>query len=79
MSASKPEIILTDEFKDALTLLESQPPVKPLIFITGRAGTGKTTLLRYFARHSAQNTVVLATTGLAAINVRGQTVHSFFT
>lgn len=78
MSASKPEIILTDEFKDALTLLESQPPVKPLIFITGRAGTGKTTLLRYFARHSAQNTVVLATTGLAAINVRGQTVHSFF-
>ena len=78
MSAGKSDIILTDEFKDALALLESNPPVKPLIFITGRAGTGKTTLLRYFAQHSAQNTVVLATTGLAAINVRGQTVHSFF-
>ena len=78
MSAGKSDIILTDEFKDALALLESNPPVKPLIFITGRAGTGKTTLLRYFAQHSAQNTIVLATTGLAAINVRGQTVHSFF-
>ncbi len=70
--------IFTDEFKDALALLESKPAVQPLIFITGRAGTGKTTLLKYFAEHTAQNTVVLATTGLAAINVRGQTIHSFF-
>lgn len=72
------DIILTDEFKDALRLLESKPVIKPLIFITGRAGTGKTTLLKYFAQHTAQNAVVLATTGLAAINVHGQTVHSFF-
>ncbi len=71
-------IILTDEFKDALDLLESRRPITPLIFITGRAGTGKTTLLHYFVEHTGQNTVVLATTGLAAINVRGQTVHSFF-
>ncbi len=71
-------IILTDEFKDALTLLESKPAFKPLIFITGRAGTGKTTLLKYFAQHTAQNVVVLATTGISAINVHGQTVHSFF-
>lgn len=70
--------ILTDEFKDALALLEAKPAVQPLIFITGRAGTGKTTLLNYFAQHTAQNVVVLATTGLAAINVHGQTVHSFF-
>ncbi len=70
--------ILTDEFKDALALLESKPAIRPLIFITGRAGTGKTTLLKYFAQHTAQNIVVLATTGLAAINVHGQTVHSFF-
>ena len=75
MSAS---ILLTNEFKDALALLESKPVIKPLIFITGRAGTGKTTLLKYFAQHTAQNVVVLATTGLAAINVHGQTVHSFF-
>ncbi len=71
-------VILTDEFKEALSLLEAKLPSCPLIFITGRAGTGKTTLLRYFATHTAQNTVVLATTGLAAINVHGQTVHSFF-
>lgn len=72
------DIILTDEFKDALSLLESKPAIKPLIFVTGRAGTGKTTLLKYFADNTAQNVVVLATTGLAAINVHGQTVHSFF-
>jgi len=71
-------IILTDEFKDALRLLESTPAIKPLIFITGRAGTGKTTLLKYFIQHSTHSAVVLATTGLAAINVHGQTVHSFF-
>ncbi len=78
MPAETNSIILTDEFKDALRLLEAKPTVQPLIFITGRAGTGKTTLLRYFAQHAAQNTVVLATTGLAAIHVHGQTVHSFF-
>lgn len=78
MPATQNSIILTDEFKDALALLDAKPAVQPLIFITGRAGTGKTTLLRYFAEHSAQNTVVLATTGLAAIHVHGQTVHSFF-
>lgn len=78
MSLAADSIILTDEFKDALALLEARQPVQPLLFVTGRAGTGKTTLLRYFASHTAQNVVVLATTGLAAINVRGQTVHSFF-
>ena len=75
---TEPNLILTDEFKDALALLESRPAVTPLVFITGRAGTGKTTLLRYFAQHTGQRTVILATTGLSAINVRGQTVHSFF-
>ena len=45
-------VILTDEFKDALRLLENKPAIKPLIFITGRAGTGKTTLLKYFAQHT---------------------------
>ena len=72
------DIILTDEFKDALRLLESKSAITPLIFITGRAGTGKTTLLKYFAQHTARNAVVLATTGISAINVHGQTVHSFF-
>lgn len=77
MSAAE-NIILTDEFKDALALLEADFAIRPVIFITGRAGTGKTTLLRYFANRTAQDTVVLAPTGIAALNVRGQTIHSFF-
>lgn len=69
---------ITDEFKDALDLLESPAALRPLIFITGKAGTGKTTLLKLFARNTVKNAVVLATTGIAAVNVGGQTVHSFF-
>ncbi len=48
------------------------------LFVTGRAGTGKTTLLRYVAKSSQKNTVVVAPTGIAAINAGGVTIHSFF-
>jgi ATP-dependent DNA helicase PIF1 len=48
------------------------------IFLTGRAGTGKTTLLRQLIAETGEKTVVLAPTGLAAVNVGGQTIHSFF-
>jgi len=48
------------------------------IFITGRAGTGKSTLLDYWRAQTKQNIVVLAPTGVAALNVRGQTIHSVF-
>lgn len=71
-------IEMTDELKDALRLLQSSAAKYPFIFITGKAGTGKTTLLKFFAQHTSKNAVVLATTGLAAVQVRGQTVHSFF-
>ena len=71
-------IEITDEFKHALHLLEAPAQIYPLIFITGKAGTGKTTLLKFFARNTTKNAVVLATTGIAAVNVHGQTVHSFF-
>ncbi|MBI1359696.1 MAG: AAA family ATPase [Alphaproteobacteria bacterium] len=47
-------------------------------FLTGRAGTGKTTLLRQIIAASQERTVTLAPTGLAAVNVGGQTIHSFF-
>ena len=47
------------------------------LFVTGRAGTGKTTLLRYVAESSQKNTVVVAPTGIAAINAGGVTIHSF--
>ena len=71
-------IEITDEFKDALRLLDAPAWQYPLVFITGKAGTGKTTLLKFFARNTTKNAVVLATTGIAAVNVGGQTVHSFF-
>ena len=48
------------------------------LFITGRAGTGKSTLLKKFKESTKKNIVVLAPTGVAALNVGGQTIHSFF-
>ncbi len=48
------------------------------LFITGRAGTGKSTLLKKFKDSTKKNVVVLAPTGVAALNVEGQTIHSFF-
>src|SRR5436305_10516782 len=48
------------------------------VFITGKAGTGKTTFLKYIKEHTQKNTVVVAPTGVAAINAGGVTMHSFF-
>jgi len=48
------------------------------LFITGKAGTGKSALLTYFLRHTKKDVVVLAPTGVAALNIGGQTIHSFF-
>lgn len=48
------------------------------LFVTGRAGTGKSTLLKALREAVAAQTVVVAPTGLAAVNVGGQTIHSFF-
>ncbi|MGI9422138.1 MAG: ATP-dependent DNA helicase [Hyphomicrobiaceae bacterium] len=48
------------------------------LFVTGRAGTGKSTLLRVLREFLGEQAVVLAPTGLAAVNVGGQTIHSFF-
>ena len=48
------------------------------LFITGRAGTGKSTLLSLLRNSTSKNAVVLAPTGIAALNVKGQTIHSFF-
>lgn len=49
-----------------------------LIYLTGKAGTGKTTFLKYLKQTSSKNTVIVAPTGVAAINAGGQTIHSFF-
>lgn len=49
-----------------------------LIFLTGKAGTGKTTLLKYIKEHTMKQMAVVAPTGVAAINAGGSTIHSFF-
>src|SRR5262245_22155477 len=48
------------------------------IFITGKAGTGKTTFLKYIREHCQKQIAVVAPTGVAAINAGGVTMHSFF-
>src|SRR6476661_3531135 len=48
------------------------------VFLTGKAGTGKTTFLKFIKETTQKNTVVVAPTGVAAINAAGVTMHSFF-
>jgi len=69
------KIEINEDFKKALDLLER---TCKNVFITGKAGTGKSTLLDYFRRTTSKNVVVLAPTGVAAVNIAGQTIHSFF-
>jgi len=73
MKESKIEI--NPEFKRAIQLLEQS---SKSLFITGKAGTGKSTLLEHFKNNSKKKVAVLAPTGVAALNVEGQTIHSFF-
>jgi len=68
-------IEINDEFKKALELMDI---TSKNVFITGKAGTGKSTLLEYFRNHTKKKVVVLAPTGVAALNIKGQTIHSFF-
>ena len=68
-------IDLNEEFRRALDMMEH---TDKSVFITGRAGTGKSTLLSYFRKTTSKRVAVLAPTGVAALNVKGQTIHSFF-
>jgi len=63
------------EFNQAIDLVQNSDKI---IFLTGKAGTGKTTFLKYIKTINQKKTVVLAPTGVAAINAGGQTIHSFF-
>lgn len=65
---------ITDEFKRAIELANRRES----FFVCGRAGTGKSTLLRCIRNAVNGNIAVVAPTGLAAVNVGGQTIHSFF-
>lgn len=68
-------IELDDKFRAAVALMENS---RNNLLITGRAGTGKSTLLEYFRSVTKKNIAILAPTGVAALNVKGQTIHSFF-
>ena len=72
-----PDFIETDnsEFQDALRLLQY---TNTSVFLTGRAGTGKSTFLKYICQTTHKKHIVLAPTGIAAINAGGVTIHSFF-
>lgn len=63
------------EFQDALNLVKY---TRQSLFLTGKAGTGKSTFLRYVTDNVKKKYVVLAPTGIAAINAGGSTLHSFF-
>lgn len=71
-----PGFELNAEFVAALEAIKSGVP---LVFVTGQAGTGKSTLIDIVQRTFAgKNVVVVVPTGIAALNVGGQTIHSFF-
>lgn len=63
------------QFKRALMLLNDTPAN---VFVMGKAGTGKSTFLSYFRDNTKKKIAVLAPTGVAAVNINGQTIHSFF-
>lgn len=68
-------MVLTDEMSRAFQIIEE---TTDCLFITGKAGTGKTTFLKYIVEHAHKNLIVAASTGIAAINAGGVTLHSLF-
>lgn len=69
------DVVLSEEQQQLFEKLEN---TNTTIFVTGKAGTGKSLLLQYFRAYSKKRLVVVAPTGVAALNVGGQTVHSLF-
>jgi len=63
------------EFQKALQIINY---TRRSLFLTGKAGTGKSTFLRYVCQNTKKKHIVLAPTGIAAINAGGSTLHSFF-
>jgi len=66
---------LSEEQQELFRLIED---TREHVFITGRAGTGKSTLLQHFAWNTKKQIAICAPTGVAALNVEGQTIHSLF-
>ena len=66
-------ITLTDEMKEALDIIQNS---NQSLYITGKAGTGKTTFLRYIVNNIQKRFIITASTGIAAVNAGGVTLHS---
>ncbi len=70
-----PDFEFSEDFGKAYDLMEN---TDENLYISGNAGTGKSTLLEYFRQNTSKKFIILAPTGVAAIKVHGQTIHSFF-
>jgi len=70
-----PEFTLSPEQAAVFAAIET---TRENLFVTGRAGTGKSTLLNHLAHNTSKQIVICAPTGVAALNVGGQTIHSLF-
>ena len=69
------DFVLTKELEHTFSLVEGN---NTALFITGKAGAGKSTFIDYFREHTKKNAIYLAPTGVAALNIRGKTIHSLF-
>ena len=69
------DLEITKEIKKALGIMEN---TRDNVYVTGKAGTGKSTLLKHFCNNTTKNIAIVAPTGVSAINVEGVTIHSFF-
>lgn len=74
-ASARERIAVTPEYEDVRRLVESQ---RKVVFVTGNAGTGKSTLIDYLRSSLRKKLAVVAPTGVAALNARGATIHSFF-
>ena len=72
---AKEVLEINDQFKQVISFINE---TNSNLFLTGKAGTGKTTLLKYIRQNTFKQMAVLAPTGVAAINANGTTIHSFF-
>ena len=71
----KNNFTLNDDFNEIITLFENS---NKNIFITGKAGTGKSSLINHIKKKTHKNLIVLAPTAIAALNINAKTIHSFF-
>lgn len=69
------QLVLTEEMEHVWKLLET---TRTSILLMGKAGTGKSTFLQLFRKHTRKNIAIVAPTGVAALNVQAQTIHSLF-